>query len=58
MSRLVIGLLRDETATTTVEYVVTAVGVVLIALGATRMIVGLLVSYLHRVYAVVTLPVL
>jgi hypothetical protein len=51
-------VLRDETAETTIEYVVAAVGVTLITLAATRVLAGVMVRYLHRIYAVVTLPVL
>lgn len=51
-------LLRDETAATTVEYVAVAVGVVLVTIVATRLLAGVMVGYLRRIYLVVTLPVL
>ena len=57
MSRLVIRLLRDEAAVTTLEYVVAAVALALAAVAASRAIAGVLISYLHRIYLVVTLPI-
>jgi hypothetical protein len=56
-SRLVGKLLRDETGATTLEYVVAAVALALAAVGASRLIARVLVSYLHHMYLVVTLPV-
>jgi hypothetical protein len=50
-------LLRDETAVTTLEYVVAAVALALAAVAASRAIASVLVSYLHRIYLVVTLPI-
>jgi Flp pilus assembly pilin Flp len=55
--RLVLRLLRDETAVTTLEYVVAAVSLALAAVAASRIIAGVLKSYLHRIYLVVTLPI-
>ena len=51
-------LLRDETAATATEYVVAAAAVALGALAAAVAIAGVMVNYLHRIYLVVTLPVL
>jgi hypothetical protein len=56
-TRLVIRLLREETAATTLEYVVAAVALALTAIAASRVLAGVLVNYLHRIYLVVTLPV-
>jgi Flp pilus assembly pilin Flp len=50
-------LLHDETGVTTLEYVVAAVALALAAIAASRVIARVLVSYLHRIYLVVTLPV-
>jgi len=57
VSRLLIRLLRDESAVTTLEYVVAGVALALAAVAASRTIAGVLVSYLHRIYLVVTLPI-
>jgi len=57
MGRLVVRLVRDETAVTTLEYVVAGVALALAAVAASRAIAGVLVNYLHRIYLVVTLPV-
>jgi Flp pilus assembly pilin Flp len=54
---LVIWLLRDESGVTTLEYVVAGVAIALAAVAASRAIAGVLVSYLHRIYLVVTLPI-
>jgi Flp pilus assembly pilin Flp len=53
----VIRFIRDETAVTTIEYVAIAVGVVLVTVAATRLLAGAVITYLHRIYLVVTLPV-
>lgn len=50
-------LVRDETAVTTLEYVVAALALALAAVAASRVIAALLKSYLHRIYLVVTLPI-
>jgi len=50
--------LRDETAATALEYVFTAVVLALAAIVAARVLTGVLIPYLHRIYVVVTLPVL
>lgn len=50
-------LLRDETGVTYTEYVVAAVALALAAVAASRAIAGVLISYLHRIYLVVTLPI-
>lgn len=50
-------LLQDETGVTTLEYVVAAVALALAAIAASRLIARVLVSYLHHIYLVVTLPV-
>jgi Flp pilus assembly pilin Flp len=50
-------LFCDETGVTTLEYVVAAVALALAAVAASRVIAGVLVNYLHRIYLVVTLPV-
>jgi len=50
-------LLRDESAVTTLEYVVAGVAIALGAVAASRAIGSVLQSYLHRIYLVVTLPV-
>jgi Flp pilus assembly pilin Flp len=55
--RLVMRLVRDETAVTTLEYVVAAVALALAAVAASRIIAGVLKNYLHRIYLVVTLPI-
>ncbi|MBN2465307.1 hypothetical protein JXD38_06760 [candidate division WOR-3 bacterium] len=55
--RLVMRLVRDETAVTTLEYVVAALALALAAVAASRVIAALLKSYLHRIYLVVTLPI-
>jgi Flp pilus assembly pilin Flp len=54
---MVVRLIRDETAVTTTEYVVAAVALALAAIAASRVLAGLLVDYLHRIYLVTTLPV-
>jgi Flp pilus assembly pilin Flp len=51
------GLLRDETAVTSLEYVLAALAVALGAIAATRTMANLLTDYLRRVYLVVNLPV-
>ena len=51
-------LLHDETGVTTIEYVVAGIALALVALAASRVIAGVLKDYLHRIYLVVTLPVL
>jgi hypothetical protein len=51
------ALLRDETGVTTLEYAAAGVGLALAGIAASRTIAGVMVSYLHRVYLVVTLPV-
>ncbi len=56
-SRLAIRLLRDETAVTTLEYVVAGVALALAGVAASRVIAIVLKSYLHRIYLVVTLPI-
>jgi len=56
-SGLVWKLLHDETGVTTLEYVVAAVALALAAVAASRVLARVLVSYLHRIYLVVTLPV-
>jgi Flp pilus assembly pilin Flp len=56
-SRLAIRLLRDETAVTTLEYVVAAVALALAGVAASRVIASVLKNYLHRIYLVVTLPI-
>jgi len=56
-SGLVWDLLHDETGVTTLEYVVAAVALALAAIAASRLIARVLVSYLHHIYLVVTLPV-
>ena len=50
-------LLRDETGVTTLEYVVAGIALALAAVAASRVIASVLVSYLHRIYLVVTLPI-
>jgi Flp pilus assembly pilin Flp len=50
-------LLHDETGVTTLEYVVAGVALALAAVAASRVIAGVLKSYLHRIYLVVTLPI-
>lgn len=57
MGRLVMRLVRDEAAVTTLEYVVAAVALALAAVAASRIIAGVLKNYLHRIYLVVTLPI-
>jgi hypothetical protein len=54
---LVRKLLHDETAQTTLEYVVAGIGLALAAVAASRAIAGVLKDYLHRIYLVVTLPI-
>ena len=56
IGRLPIRLLRDEAAVTTLEYVVAAVALALAGVAASRVIARFLISYLHRIYLVVTLP--
>jgi len=56
-SRLAIRLLRDETAVTTLEYVVAGIAMALAGVAASRVIASVLKSYLHRIYLVVTLPI-
>jgi hypothetical protein len=57
VSRLAIRLLYDETAVTTLEYVVAGVALALAAVAASRVIASVLKNYLHRIYLVVTLPI-
>jgi hypothetical protein len=58
---VIIGLVRklfhDETAQTTLEYVVAGIALALAAVAASRAIAGVLKDYLHRIYLVVTLPI-
>jgi Flp pilus assembly pilin Flp len=54
---LVRKLLHDETGVTSLEYVVAGVALALAAVAASRVIAGVLKSYLHRIYLVVTLPI-
>jgi len=56
-SRLAVRLLCDETAVTTLEYVVAGVAMALAGVAASRVIASVLKSYLHRIYLVVTLPI-
>ncbi len=56
-SGLVRRLLHDETGVTTLEYVVAGVALALAAVAASRVIARVLISYLHRIYLVVTLPI-
>ena len=51
------SLLRDETAVTTLEYVVAAVALLLAAIAASRILTNILLHYLHQIYLVVSLPV-
>jgi hypothetical protein len=55
--RLAIRLLRDETAVTTLEYVVAGVALALAGVAASRILASVLKNYLHRIYLVVTLPI-
>ncbi len=57
LSGLATKLFCDETAVTTLEYVVAAVALALAAVAASRIIAGVLKNYLHRIYLVVTLPI-
>jgi hypothetical protein len=57
VSRLAIRLLYDETAVTTLEYVVAGVALALAAVAASRVNASVLKNYLHRIYLVVTLPI-
>jgi len=57
VSRLALRLLDDETAVTTLEYVVAAVALALAGVAASRVIASVLIGYLHRIYLVVTLPI-
>jgi Flp pilus assembly pilin Flp len=50
-------LLRDETATTALEYVVATLAVALGAVAGSAALAGVLINYLHRIYLVVTLPI-
>jgi len=58
VSRLVLRLLLDETGVTTLEYVVAGIALALATAGASRVIAGVLVSYIRRIYLIVTLPML
>lgn len=51
-------LLCDETAVTATEYIVAALAVALGAVAGCAVLAGVLIGYLHRIYLVVTLPVL
>jgi len=53
----VIRLLRDETGVTATEYIVATLAVALGAVAGSAAIAGILISYLHRIYLVVTLPI-
>jgi Flp pilus assembly pilin Flp len=55
--RLAVRLLDDETAATTLEYVVAALAVALGAVAGSRAVAGSLANYLRRIYTVVTLPI-
>ncbi len=57
VSRMASRLLHDETAVTTLEYVVAAVALALAGVAASRVIASVLKNYLHRIYLVVTLPI-
>jgi len=57
VSRLAVRLLCDETAVTTLEYVVAGIAMALAGVAASRVIASVLKSYLHRIYLVVTLPI-
>jgi Flp pilus assembly pilin Flp len=50
-------LLRDETATTALEYVLATLAVALGAVAGSAALGGVLINYLHRIYLVVTLPI-
>jgi hypothetical protein len=54
---LLTSFLRDETATTALEYVIATLVVALAAVTASRAIAGALIGYLHRIYLVTTLPI-
>ena len=57
VNRLLVRLLRDETAATTTEYMIAGAALALAAIAASRVLTGILTPYLHRIYLVVTLPV-
>jgi Flp pilus assembly pilin Flp len=50
-------LFGDETAATTLEYVLAALAVALGAVAGSRAVAGSLANYLRRIYTVVTLPI-
>jgi Flp pilus assembly pilin Flp len=58
MASLPRRLLADESAATATEYAIGALAVAVAAVLASRALCGALVDYLHRIYLVVTLPVL
>jgi hypothetical protein len=55
--RLPLRLLREEAAVTSLEYIMVTLAVALAAIAASRTLAEILISYLQRVYLVVTLPI-
>jgi Flp pilus assembly pilin Flp len=55
--RLITRLVQEETGVTSLEYVMVTIAVALAAIAASRTLAEILVSYLQRVYLVVTLPI-
>jgi hypothetical protein len=55
--RAVVRVLRDETAITYTEYLITTLFLVISVLAASRTIVKGLNLYLRRIYLIVTLPI-
>jgi len=50
-------MLFDETATTSVEYLIVTMLIVVGVIGASRLLIAALAQYLHRIYLIVTLPI-
>ena len=51
------SLFADETGVAALEYLVATVALMLAAIAASRVLIGVLIPYLHRIYLVATLPV-
>lgn len=50
------AVIADTGAATTLEYVAAAIVLALIALAASRILLNVLIDYLHRIYLVASLP--
>jgi Flp pilus assembly pilin Flp len=55
--QVLVRLMRDEGGQTYTEYLVVTLAIVVAVVGMSRMVVNALVSYLRRIYLIVSLPI-